>query len=167
MKNITLIIVMLVAAIAGYFFGSYSGRNAKEALANAQVAAELATKDHDKTVKELNDRLAKLDSDYEIDKKARDASYEKQKIKWAELLAGRDKRITELSKESSGTGAEIERLRRSLKGMTSPEERQRMNERIAKLEKELKDQQTLIAGLECSKVPVPQEMLDRLKGDGL
>jgi uncharacterized coiled-coil protein SlyX len=167
MKNITLVIVMIVAAIAGYFIGSYSGRNAKEALANALVAARLATDDHDKTVKELNNRIIKLDSDYEIDKKARDASYEKQKVKWAGLLAGRDKRITELSKESSGTGAEIERLRGSLKGMTSPEERQRMNERIAKLEKELKDQQILITGLECSKIPVPQEILSKLKGDAL
>lgn len=167
MNNITLLIAMTVAAISGYFIGSYSGRDAREALATAQIAARHALEDHEQAVKLLHERISKLDSEYADEKKSHNESFQKQKQKWAELLAGRDRRIAELSSINTDTGAEISRLRGSVKDMPPSAERQRMEQRIAVLEKDFKATQTQISGLECSKTPVASEMLTKLKGDAL
>lgn len=167
MNNITLLIAMTVAAISGYFIGSYSGRDAKEALATAQIAARHVMEEHEQSVKLLNERISKLDNEYAEEKKGYNANFQKQKQKWAELLAGRDQRIAELNSMNSNTGAEISRLRSSVKDMAPSAERRHTEERIAVLEKDFKAQQIQIFGLECSKTPVAAEMLNKLQGDAL
>jgi hypothetical protein len=166
-NNITLLIAMTVAAISGFFIGSYSGREAKETLATAQIAARHAMDDHEKSVKLLNEQISRLDKEYAAEKKGNSENYQKQKQKWAELLAGRDRKIAELASRNSDTGAEITRLRGTVKDMSPSAERQRTEERIALLEKEFNAQQAQIFGLECSKTPVATEMLSKLKGDTL
>jgi len=166
-NNITLLVAMAVAALSGYFVGSYSGRDAKEALATAQIAARHAQDEHENTVKLLNERIGKLDSEYAEEKKDNTAHFRKQQQKWADLLASRDRRIVELSGMNNATAAEISRLRTSLQDMPLSAERKQTEQRIADLEKAFTAQQTQIAGLECSKIPVANEMLSKLKGDAL
>ncbi len=165
MRNLVLLIVMVLAGAAGWYAGSWSGKDAIAALAKAKDLGEQAQAEHDKVVKGLNQRLAGLSSEFEQGQKKLETEHAQAKAEFNAVLAGRDQRIAELGKVRSVTQTRIVTLQQAVASPTiDPEERNRLQAEITKLEKTVTDQQTLIAGLECSKVAVPAELLAPLRG---
>lgn len=182
MRNLVLLIVALLAGAAGWYVGSWSGRDAIQALAKAKMLGEQAQTAHDQVVKGLNDRLAGLGAEYAQGKKTLEDAHAQAKQEFSSVLAGRDQRIAELGRVRTGTQSQLAGLRQALAQAstsastgantgagtgtgtgTTPQDRERLQADITRLEKQLADQQTLIAGLECSKVAVPSELLAPLR----
>ena len=172
MRNLVLLIVALLAGAAGWYVGSWSGRDAIQALAKAKALGEQAQVEHDKAVKGLNDRLAGLGAEYAQGKKSLEDAHAQAQREFATVLAGRDQRIAELGRARSSTQSQLAGLKQALANAgtgtgagssATPQDRARLQADITRLEKQVADQQTLIAGLECSKVAVPAELLAPLR----
>lgn len=172
MRNLVLLIVALLAGAAGWYGGSWSGRDAIQALAKAKALGEQAQAEHDKAVKGLNDRLAGLGAEYAQGKKTLEDAHAQAKREFSTVLAGRDQRIAELGRVRTSTQTQLAGLKQALAnagtgtgtaGGATPQDRERLQADINRLEKQVADQQTLIAGLECSKVAVPAELLAPLR----
>ena len=174
MRNLVLLIVALLAGAAGWYVGSWSGRDAIQALAKAKVLGEQAQVAHDKAVKGLNDQLAGLGAEYAQGKKSLEDAHAQAKREFSTVLAGRDQRIADLGRVRTSTQTQLAGLKQALANAgtatgtgtgsgATPQDRERLQADIARLEKQVADQQTLIAGLECSKVAVPAELLAPLR----
>ncbi len=172
MRNLVLLIVALLAGAAGWYVGSWSGRDAIQALAKAKALGEQAQTAHDQAVKGLNDRLAGLGAEYAQGKKSLEDAHAQAEREFAAVLAGRDQRIADLGRVRSSTQTQLAGLKQALANAgtgtgtgagATPQDRARLQADIARLEKQVADQQTLIAGLECSKVAVPSELLAPLR----
>ena len=172
MRNLVLLIVALLAGAAGWYIGSWSGRDALQALAKAKALGEQAQTAHDKAVKGLNDQLAGLGADYAQGKKSLEDAHAQAKREFSTVLAGRDQRIADLGRVRTTTQTQLAGLKQALAnagtgtgaaGGATAQDRERLQADINRLEKQVADQQTLIAGLECSKVAVPGELLAPLR----
>ena len=170
MRNLVLLIVALLAGAAGWYVGSWSGRDAIQALAKAKALGEQAQTAHDQAVKGLNDRLAGLGAEYAQGKKSLEDAHAQAEREFAAVLAGRDQRIADLGRVRSSTQTQLAGLKQALANAgtgtgagATPQDRARLQADIARLENQVADQQTLIAGLECSKVAVPSELLAPLR----
>ena len=165
MKNIVLLIAMLATGVAGYFVGAREGEEAKEALARVEQAVKAKEADAQKTKTALEKRIGELTAEHDKEVARINQDYEKQKADWNVLLAGRDKRIKELTAANGGTLKEIEKLRSALEQSASPEQRKALEEKIAQLEQEMEARAIEIAGLKCSALKVPADMLSKLRGE--
>lgn len=172
MRNLVLLIVALLAGAAGWYGGSWSGRDAIQALAKAKALGEQAQAEHAKAVKGLNDQLAGLGADYAQGKKSLEDAHAQAKREFSTVLAGRDQRIADLGRVRTTTQTQLAGLKQALAnagtgtgtaGGATAQDRERLQADINRLEKQVADQQTLIAGLECSKVAVPGELLAPLR----
>ena len=164
MGKLLLLIVMVLAGGAGWTVGSWSGRDALQALSKAKELGEQAQTEHDKVVKALNQRIVAMTTDFEQDKKKLDDDHAKARTEFSAALANRDQRIADLGRARSGAQSQIAALQQAATSASaSPEDRARLQAEITRLQKTVADQQTLIAGLECSKVQVPAELLAPLR----
>jgi len=165
MKYLVLLIIMALSGAAGWYGGSWRGRDAIQALEKEKEMAKQATAARDKVEGELKQSLAKLSADYQQGQAQRDAEHAKARSDLTAALAGRDKTIAELGRARDGRQAEIARLKQQAdQAGTTPEERQRLQAEIDRLKRDVADKETQIAGFECSKVPVPAPLLAPLQG---
>jgi chromosome segregation ATPase len=163
MNNLVVLVVAVAALVAGWFVGSSSGREAKEALARAEAAGQSAKSEHDKAVGVLNQRLASLTGDYEREKQKLDADHSRQSREFDAILAKRDGRIAELTRARGETQAEVQRLKDAI-AAAPPAERERLQRELDRRQGEQKTQETQIAGLQCLEVPVPPDVLVAWRG---
>lgn len=164
MGKLLLLVVMVLAGVTGWTVGSWSGRDARQALAKAKDLGEQAQTEHDKAVKALNQRIASMTADFERDSKKLADDHASAKAELSAALANRDQRIADLVRTRGGAQSQIAALRQAASSASvSPEERLRLQAEITRLQQQVADQQTLIAGLECSKVQVPAELLAPLR----
>jgi predicted nucleic acid-binding Zn-ribbon protein len=157
-----LLIVAVLAGAAGWSIGSWSGRDALQALSKAKDLGEQAQTEHDKVVKALNQRIEAMSADFAQDKKKLDDDHARAKTDFNAVLANRDQRIADLGRARSGAQSQIAALQQAATS-APPEDRARLQAEITRLQKTVADQQTLVAGLECSKVQVPAELLAPLR----
>jgi hypothetical protein len=68
MRSLVLLVAMALAAAAGWWGGSWSGRTAKEGLARAEKAGELLKAEHEKESAALKARVDLLNADFDRDK---------------------------------------------------------------------------------------------------
>lgn len=167
MRNLVLLIVMVLAGGAGWWAGSWSGRDAKQALAKAAELGEQAKKAHAEETQALKARLDGIGAELEARQKARDTEFASAKQQLEGLLAGRDKTISELKRSSSGKQTRIVEIEKRVADPALPvAERNTLQAEIARLQGEVQAERTRVAGLECSKVPVPPELLAPLRVGG-
>lgn len=164
MRNLLLLIVIVLAGGAGWYGGSWKGRDAIQALAKVKEVGQQAQAEHDKAVQDLKQSTANLLTDYQKGQKARDAAHAREKSKLDAELANRDKTIAALRNERQGKQTEIERIEVRLAGTTFSEERLRLRDEIARLKKDLAEKQAQIDGFECTKMLVPAQLLTPLQG---
>jgi chromosome segregation ATPase len=165
MQKLIYLIIMALAGSAGWYAGSWKGRDALQALDKAKAAGEQAVAERNQIERELKQNTARLTSEFEQAQRARDAMHVKLTDELNAALAGRDKTIVELGRARDSRQAEIRRLSSQVAdAATTPEERQRLQAEIDRLSREVKDKETQIAGFECSKVPVPAPLLSPLQG---
>lgn len=165
MKYLVLLIIMALSGAAGWYGGSWRGRDAIQALAKEKAMAEQAVAARDKVEGELKQNLAKLTADYQQGQAQRDAEHAKARSDLTVALASRDKTIADLGRVRDTRQSEIARLKQQAELVgTSPEERLRLQAEIDRLKRDVADKETQIAGFECSKVPVPGPLLAPLQG---
>ncbi len=164
MRNLVLLIVMLLAGGGGWFAGSWSGAKARDALKRAEQAGEQAKSEHDKAAGALNARIAGLSADFDRKKQQLDADHTRQTDELKGLIASSKSRIDELGKARTGTQAEIQRLKTALAGAATPQERQKIEVELAKVEVVEKVQGVQIVSLQCLDLPVPAEVLASWRG---
>jgi len=165
MKYLVLLIIMALSGAAGWYGGSWRGRDAIQALEKAQAMAKEAVAERDKREGELKQTLAQRTAEYQQGQAQRDADHAKVRGDLTAALAGRDKTIADLGRARDSRQAEIARLKAQSEQVgTTPEEKLRLQAEIDRLKRDVADKETQIAGFECSKVPVPEKLLTPLQG---
>ena len=165
MQNLIYLIILVLAGGAGWYAGSWKGRDAIEALDKAKAVGEQAIAERDKLDRDLKQNLARLTSEFETVRQQRDAEHARVTSELTGALAQRDKTIADLNRVRDSSRAAIRRNEGLIKdASTSAEERQRLQAENARLKQEVADKETQIAGFECSKVPVPAPLLSPLQG---
>jgi len=165
MQNLIYLIIMALAGGAGWYGGSWQGRDAITALGQAKAVGAQAIAERDKLQLDLKQELARLTGEFQQGQQQRDTDHAIQATALKTALASSDKTVTELRRVQSGKQTEITRLAAQAADLaTAPAERLRLQAEVARLQREVQDRETQIAGFECSKVAVPAELLSPLQG---
>ena len=164
MRSLVLLVAMALAAGAGWWGGSWSGRSAKEGLARAEKAGELLKAEHEKESAALKARVDSLNADFDRDKQALAADHVRQTGALNAVIAGSKNQAAAVDQARKGTQAELTRLKAALVTVTTPQERQQLQTAIAAQQQVETRQTTQIAGLQCIDVAVPTDVLANWRG---
>ena len=164
MRSLVLLVAMALAAGAGWWGGSWSGRSAKEGLARAEKAGELLKAEHEKESAALKARVDSLNADFDRDKQALAADHVRQTGALNAVIAGSKNQAAAVDQARKGTQAELTRLKAALVTAATPQERQQLQTAIAAQQQVETRQTTQIAGLQCIDVAVPTDVLANWRG---
>ena len=164
MRNLVLLIAMALAAAAGWWGGSWSGRTAKEGLARAEKAGELLKAAHEKESAALKAKVDTLTADFDRDKQQLAADHARQTGALNELIKGSKNEVAVIGQARKGTQAEMARLQAALAAAATPQEKQTLQTAIAVQQQVETKQTTQIAGLQCLDVPIPTNVLANWRG---
>ena len=163
MKYLVILLVLLAGGISGYTIGSYRGKAAIEALATIEQAAKQEKAESDKAISALKEIMTGLTSAHKNDLSKIEAEYQQQRAKLDTALAGKDKKIKDLTTRISTNRQEIERLKNMAGNVPDPVEKKKLLERVALLESEKKSMESGVDGLKCLGVAAPDEILMQLQ----
>ena len=79
MQNLIYLIIMVLAGGAGWYGGSWKGRDAIQALDKAKTVGEQAIAERDKLDRDLKQSLARLTNEFAQGQQQRDAEHVKGK----------------------------------------------------------------------------------------
>jgi uncharacterized protein YgiM (DUF1202 family) len=164
MKNIVMLLILAAGGISGYFIGNHQGKAATETLAALEQAARQEKAESDKTTNVLKENMAQLAAAHKSELDKIETEYRQQRAKLDDALAGKEKRIRELTARMDSNQQEIERLRKTAVSATDPAEKQKLLDKVAQLENETRNSKSNVEGLKCLSVAVPDEMLSQLQG---
>jgi len=164
MRNLVLLIAMALAAAAGWWGGSWSGRTAKEGLARAEKAGELLKAAHEKESAALKAKVDTLTADFDRDKQQLATDHARQTVALNATIDGAKGAAAAVALTRKGTQDELARLRAELAAAKTPQEQQRLQVAIKTQEQVETTQTTQIAGLQCIDVPVPTNVLANWRG---
>lgn len=167
MQNLIYLIVMALAGGAGWWAGSWKGRDAVEAVARYQKLGEEAQAALTQAKTQLATDLAAKDAKFDAELKKLSETHAQQLQTYDTKLAGNQAEITRLSGLSKNGEARIADLRTRLAAATTPKEREVITTQIQAAVVEQKAVQVEIDGRQCMAVPVPQVFLAEWKGAGL
>lgn len=165
MQNLVYLIIIALAGGAGWYAGSWSGKDAKLALEAAQKAGEQIKVSRDKIQGELDTKIKALTTSHDTQVQQIRSKFDSESAEWKTLLAGRDARIVTLNSSAKTFRQQADDLTRQLGSAKSPEESNALKARIAALEGQAKTVEVEIKGVECSAQPVPRDMLAKLRGE--
>ena len=164
MRSLVLLVAMVLAAGAGWWGGSWSGRSAKEGLARAEKAGELLKAEHEKSSAALKAKVDLLTADFDRDKQALAADHARQTGALNAVIAGSKNQVAAIDQARKGTQAELARLQAALATANTLQEKQTLQTAIAAQQQVETKQTTQIAGLQCIDVPVPTAVLAQWRG---
>lgn len=164
MRSLVLLVAMALAAAAGWWGGSWSGRTAKEGLARAEKAGELLKAEHEKESAALKARVDLLNADFDRDKQVLAADHARQTGALNAVIAGSKNQVAVIDQARKGTQAELARLQAALAAASTPQERQQLQTAITAQQQVETRQTTQIVGLQCIDVPVPTSLLASWRG---
>ena len=164
MKYVVVLMVILLAGGAGWLLGSRSGADAREALARAQELGKQVQHAHEQETTSLKQQLAKIKADFDQGQQAREAQHAQSKQALDAALAGRDKTIADLNRSVARQQARLTFLQQQLNNPSLPmAERATLKGEVDRLNDELQQERQRVQGVQCSKVPVPDELLQPLR----
>lgn len=165
MQNLIYLIIIALAGGAGWYAGSWSGKDAKQALEAAQKAGEEIKVSRDKIQGELDSKIKTLTTTHDTQLQQIRSKFDTESAEWKTLLASRDARIVTLNSSAKSFRQQADDLARQMGSAKSPEESNALKARIAALEGQAKSAEVEIKGVECSAQPVPNDMLAKLRGE--
>lgn len=164
MQNLIYLVIMALAGGAGWYAGSWKGRDLQQAFDKAKVVADEAVAARDKIERDLKASQAELVARFEQAQQARDANHAKVTDELKTALANSDKTVAELKRTRDGKQTQIRQNTTLIDNpATSAAERERLLAENRRLSDEVARQQAQIAGFECAKVPVPDKLLSPLQ----
>ena len=164
MTNLIILIVMLLAGAGGWYAGSWSGRDAKEALALAQKAGVEAKTVRETIQTDLNRKIEVLTSEHDAAVRQIQTKFDGETANWQSLLAARDGKISALNQVASGARSQVALLNDRLAKAADPKERAALAQEINALKAQAVKAEVESAGNVCSMQRVPDEMLASLRG---
>ena len=156
--------LVIAAGVAGFFIGAHKGQTAIEALAALEQAAKQEKAESDRTINALEDSMVGLAAEHKNELDKLETDYKQQRAKLDEALAGKEKKIRDMTAKMSANQQEIERLRTVAGSATDPIEKQRLLERVAQLENERRNLASSLVGLKCLTAAVPDGIVGQLQG---
>ncbi len=166
MQNLIYLIIMALAGGAGWYAGSWKGRDAVEAVARYQKLGEEAQAALAQAKTQLSTDLAAKDAKFDAELKKLAETHAQQLQRYDSKLAGNQAEIARLSKVSSAGQAQIAALKKQRDAATTPEERKVIDTQIQVAEAKQVAVKTEIDGRVCMAVPVPQTFLAEWTGAG-
>ena len=164
MKYLVILLVLLAGGISGYTIGAYRGKAAIETLATVEQAAKQDKAESDKAIGALKENVAGLTSAHKSELSKIEAEYRQQRANLDTALAGKDKKIKDLTTRINTNRQEIERLKNMAGNAPDPIEKKKLLARVALLESEKKNMETGLDGLKCLGITAPDEILMQLQG---
>lgn len=163
MKYLVILLVLLAGGISGYTIGAYRGKAAIETLATVEQAAKQDKAESDKALSALKESMAGLTSAHKSELSKIEAEYRQQRANLDSALAGKDKKIKDLTTRISTNQQEIERLKNMAGNVPDTVEKKKLLVRAAVLESEKKNMESGLDGLKCLGVAAPDEILMQLQ----
>lgn len=163
MNYLVILLVLAAGGISGYFIGTHQGKAAIEALASLEQAAKQEKAESDKAINTLRENMAGLADEHKNELNKIESGYKQQRAKLDDALAGKDKKIKDMTANMHNNQQEIERLRNIADSATVPVEKKKLLERVAQLETEKRNLESGVAGLNCLSVAAPDEILRQLQ----
>lgn len=153
---VILIVVLVAGGWMGYSWGSGNLSKVKAELASVTQAAETAKQETDKAKQDMQDRLAKLDAEYQEKVKGLADSHAAQKKELETQLANVTARSAEVEGKLQSLDTERQQVRKDLE--SAPESMRALLEQkdkeLARLAKQLQGQAKSLA---CLTMNVPDE----------
>lgn len=167
MQNLIYLVIMALAGGAGWWAGSWKGRDAVEAVARYQKLGEDAQAALDKAKTQLASDLAAKDAKFDAELKKLAETHAQQLQSYDAKLAGNQAEIARLNGLSKAGQTRIAELRARLATAATPKEREVIATQIQAAVVEQKAVQVEIDGRQCMAVPVPQTFLAEWAGAGM
>jgi len=164
MRNLVLLVVALLSAAAGWFGGSWSGRDAQQALAKLKLAGEQLEADRAKTQRDVDRQIATLKAGYEKDLQALVDQHAARSTQMDAAIAGKDKRLAELNQAQTDKQARIRQLDAALAAAKTPQEIKQIETERAQVQQDVKVMATESQGLQCQSAVVPAALLAAWRG---
>lgn len=167
MRNLVLLIAMVAAGVAGWWAGSWKGRDAIAALEKAKTIGEQVQTAHAQETAALKSRLEAIGAEFAQQQKAREEQFAGARQALETALSGRERTLLALRSSSAGKALQLAEVQKAAEAPgRSAEERAAMQAEIVRLKTELDAERLRAAGLECTKVAVPEELLTPLRVGG-
>jgi wobble nucleotide-excising tRNase len=161
-RNVILGIVLVAGLIVGYFAGSWSSKGAKEALRLEEQRSAEAKKESELAQKTLQEKMTALVAEHNgrVETITREKSDALTQLETERK--GRSKAIQEASAAKTALDKRIEELNK-LRNAAQPgsADKKNIEAEMGRLAAENAALQQRVTGLECGKVPLPKETLDK------
>jgi len=164
MQNLIYLVIMALAGAAGWYAGSWKGRDAVEAVARYQKLGEDAEAALKQAKGQLQTDLAAKDAKFDADLKKLKDDHQQQLQTYDAKIAGNQAEISRLSKASLAGQARIADLTRQRDAAATPEQRKAIDTQLQAAVAAQKTVQVEIDGRQCLPVPVPLAVLADWRG---
>ena len=162
MRNILLLLVLVCGLVAGYFIGSYSGKDARETLADEIKKGKLLDDELTKANEQLKQELEAVNDKHKLEIDTLRKDYDAKKGEWQHSKAALDETIKRLSGDLGKHKTTLADLKKKLGASTSEADKKRLQAEIDRLNQVIAAGQQELDGNLCLKVKVPQRVLDAL-----
>lgn len=166
MQNLIYLIIMALAGGAGWYIGSWKGRDAVEAVARYQKIGEEAQAALAQAKTQLANDLAAKDAKFDAEMKKLAETHAQQLQGYDAKVAGNQAEIARLSKVSSAGQARIAELQKQRDAATTQQQRDALDAQIKTAEATQKAVEVEITGRGCMPVAVPLAFLADWKAAG-
>ncbi|MES2719115.1 MAG: hypothetical protein V4795_25365 [Pseudomonadota bacterium] len=159
MQNLIYLIIMALAGGAGWYAGSWKGRDAVEAVAKYQKLGEEAQAALQQAKTQLQTDLAAKDAKFDAELKQLTDSHAQQIQTYDLKIAGNAKEITRLSQVSAAGQTRIASLVKQRDAAATPEAKKQLDAQIQTAVVAQQAVEVEIDGRKCLPVPVPLAVL--------
>lgn len=166
MQNLIYLIIMALAGGAGWYGGSWKGRDAVEAVARYKDLGEKAEATLKQVKAQLGTDLAAKDAKFDAEIKKLAETHTQQIQSYDTKIAGNAKEIARLSQVSVAGQARITGLMKQRDAATTPEAKKQLDTQIQAEVVAQKAVEVEIDGRKCLPVPVPLAVLADWQGAG-
>ena len=159
MQNLIYLIIMVLAGGAGWYAGSWKGRDAEQAVAKYQKLGDDAQAALQQAKAQLQTGLAAKDASFDAELKKLNATHAQQIQSYDSKIAGNQAEITRLGKLGAVGQTRIAELSKRRDAATTPAERKALDTQLQAAVVAQQVVQVEIDGRTCLPVPVPLAVL--------
>jgi len=164
MQNLIYLVIMALAGAAGWYAGSWKGRDAVEAVARYQKLGEDAEAALKQAKGQLQTELAAKDAKFDAELKKLGETHAQQIQSYDTKIAGNQAEIARLSKASVAGQARIADLTRRRDAAATPEAKKKLDTQLQAEVVVQKAVEVEITGRQCLSVQVPLAVLADWQG---
>ena len=166
MQNLIYLILIVLSAGAGWTAGSWSGKDAKQALAVAKQGGEKIETQRETLQLALDDKLKGLKQQHDAELAQRDAKFVAATAEFNRKVSDRDGKIATLDRSAKSHLQRAGELTARLV-TAKPEDLAALKAEIADLQGKARSDQAQRAGNVCVKELVPVDLLAELRVEAL